>query len=192
MAAAPNENKIGPKLYWLTCILTAAAILVPMVLIFRPGDNGSDAPSAPPPIRADLPALIKAVKEAQVAYPLADNELKKSEVRKERDEAIAMAVPNGDFVNWQGTLTSMATDHDGDASIGIQFDNCKCGLVTADGAEIKIGTSLFEIIKLMKVGDRVLISGHMGNESSLTEWGSVDDPEWNASFDEVSEAGRQP
>jgi hypothetical protein len=108
----------------------------------KPGDSAaiaapdsSQATAGATPSEASLPAdlaqLAHVVAKAKSDYTSADNDLKKSVVRAERDTAAAAAVP-GDFANWPGTLEELSTDALGDAYITVRLDDCDCSVRTWD------------------------------------------------------------
>jgi hypothetical protein len=106
-----------------------------------------------------------------------------------------MAATNGGpFKGWTGTLKTMTTNGDGDGVIVVQLDGCPCTLRTWNNSFsdlqshtlVKNGSLLFNKILNMRVGDRVRVSGLILQEASLSERGSVDDPEWITRFSDVS------
>lgn len=144
---------------------------------------------------ADLQAFNSANNDAITAYDAADNDLKKSVVRKNRDEKVYAALMGGVFSNWPGTLTKLGTDGDGDAYIIVQPDGCNCTVATTNNSVseslddnktlIKMGSPLFQKLLNMHEGDRVIVAGELFKETSLTEQGSVDEPEWEVAFSDV-------
>lgn len=160
-------------------------------------DNSQVANAATPSatsLPTDLAQLAHVVAKAKSDYTSADNDLKKSVIRTERDESAATAVPGGNFANWPGTLEELSTNDNGDAYITVRLDDCDCSVKTwdnpyrdrQDNSLIKTGTSLFNKLLNMHKGDHVVVSGRMLEEGSMTEEGSIDDPEWIAQFSDVS------
>lgn len=150
------------------------------------------------PIPSDLQAFNKLNADAAKNYGEADNELKKSVVRKARDDDVIAAFPNGAFSVWPGVLTTLKTDGDGDAFIAVTPEGCTCTLETTNNALsesigetegqatlIKSGSPLFRKLEQMHEGDRVVVSGRFFREDSLTEGGSMSAPAWLASFSDV-------
>lgn len=155
----------------------------------------NEQPAAAPKILLpdELIAFDKASNGAKASYAGADNDLKKSVVRKERDAALRAAVPGGDFTSWPGTLKQLTTNGDGNAVISVQPDGCDCTVETwnnsfsdiEDRTLIKMRSPLYQVLLNMHEGDRVSISGHLIRERSMTEEGSVDDPAYIARFRDV-------
>jgi hypothetical protein len=156
--------------------------------------DATPAAPAAPAIPADLAAFAKANNDAKDAYEAADNDLKKSVIRKQRDDGAMGALTNGNFSNWPGVLETLTTNGDGNAVITVRLDGCICAVMTwnndvsdaGDGTLVKMGTPLYKKLIAMHQGDHVIVSGHVLRESSMTEEGSVNDPEWITQFNDVS------
>lgn len=164
--------------------------------------------SSPAPSRATLPALQVTVANAVIAarssYKMAPNELKKSAVRADRRAALEAAL--GDertFENWTGTLKSMGTNSDGKAHVSIQSAKGEFFVKTwnnslsdaGDNTLIDQSSPLFVTIAELSKGDRVVFSGEFLpskqdwiRESSMTEAGSVEEPEFVARITDVKRA----
>jgi hypothetical protein len=142
----------------------------------------------------DQAAFGRANDDAIARYDAADNELKKSIVRKNRDRDALAAASGGSFSNWSGTLQRLGTDHNGDAFIEVALDGCKCILQTTynsisdvlEPTVITMGTPMFSTLTNMHEGDRIFVSGQILHEKSLTESGSIHDPAWITRFSDVS------
>lgn len=167
------------------------------VTAFSPSEGASTTPE-PAPAKSSLPedqAQFGAVNaRAKDDYDRMDNDLKRAVVRKQRDRDAMSATLGGGFRGWTGTIDEMTTNGDGDAVVTIQLDGCPCKLKTwnnalsdiGSGTLIKNGSSLFNEIMNMSEGQKVRISGTILREGSLTEQGSVTDPEWITKFSDIS------
>lgn len=170
------------------------------------GNADAPAPSdpKPPTLPSDLIAFDKANAAAMAAYPQADNDLKKTEIKQARDANAMAALQGGAFSSWPGTLKTLGTTGDGDAYIAVQLDGCGCTLETtnnsfseaineANGKStlIKKGSPLYVTLREMHEGDRVTVSGRIFTETSLPEGGSITDPAWETAFTDVAPETKQ-
>jgi TPR repeat protein len=103
-------------------------------------------------------------------YTNVKNEMKRSLQRKKRGKAFKKFFP-GDlvFLHWVGTIASVGTDKDGDATVrinigGVTFSN--------SNKEIKLTTPLFDKVAEMEIGDKVVIKGRFQKhtEALTTGW----------------------
>lgn len=156
--------------------------------------EASETAPQKPSLAADQAQFGAANETGKNDYAQMDNDLKRSVVRKRRDLAAMSATSGGSFEDWTGTLDEMTTNGDGDAVVSVQLDGCPCKLKTwnnslsdiGSGTLIKNGSALFNRIMNMSVGQKVRISGTILKESSMTEEGSVTDPEWIVKFSDIS------
>lgn len=160
-------------------------------------------PKAPPiHIPEDQQGFIHAVVPFVQQYRDAPNELKKSAVRAARRTAIEKAVPSCQARNWVGKLKKLGTQSEGKAYVEITLEGTKDVTVKtwnnalsdiSDQTLIELNSPLFGKLSDMTEGTRVSFSGvfRRGDqdylrESSLTEYGSMTDPEFIMSFSDVS------
>jgi hypothetical protein len=150
----------------------------------------------------DERAFIRAVQEASTIYDTQPNELKKSAERTARGNAIKDALHGSRTIHaWIGTLTDMRTNSDGNAIIEIQLDGTSIRITTWNNALsdtfdhtlIFQQSPLYSSIAGMHKGQRVLFSGNFlpsresdyVKEKSMTEEGSMHDPEFIFRFESV-------
>lgn len=163
----------------------------------------STAPSPPaytiPQVQADF---IAAVNSAMGLYEQAPNELKKSAVRTNRSNAIAAAMKNNRNINgWVGKITELKTNSEGKAFIAIRLIGSQSEILvkTWNNGLSDIGSNtlisqespLFSTIADMSEGQAVEFSGTFDsgkdfiNESSISESGSMQDPEFIFKFKSI-------
>lgn len=138
-------------------------------------------------------ALLQAVVDGQAAYETCPNELKCTAVRKARDKAVAEAMGDGEIDSWIGLLKSMSTTGGGTAYISVAIPGYDVTLSTwnnglsdlAGNTMIPFGSPLYEVVAELEEGDVVIVSGHMLAESSLTEAGSMEEPEFTTRFSAI-------
>lgn len=182
-------------------VVAAGAFMKPVnsgssgtTIAFTPPEAVSAPREAAPALAGDQAQFGAINASAKDDYDRMDNDLKRSVVRKRRDRAALAVTSGGGFSDWTGTIDELTTNGDGDAVVTIQLDGCPCKLKTWNnslsdiGSDtlIKNGSSLFNRILNMSTGQRVRVSGTILSESSLTERGSVEDPEWIVKFHDIS------
>lgn len=159
--------------------------------------KGHDEPSVP----LQQSELSRVVNEYVNKYRKADNELKKSTLRTERRKAIKNALNEScEIVDWVGTLKDMGTTSERNAYVSIQPDECSFRVQTwnnelsdiSGNTLIPQGTELYQELAELNKGNRVLFSGHFVpgeddfvQEQSLTEQGSMTDPEFTVIFTSI-------
>ncbi len=145
--------------------------------------------------------FAKALFEYTDDYEAAPNELKKSAVRSERKQAIRQALKGNTSVSgWIGRIYEMGTTGEGEAYISIKLGDSDLQIKTwnnsfsdiSDHTLIKHGTSLYNALSELDKGTLVEFSGRFLKDSrdfvkegSLTEEGSMTDPEFLFRFSEV-------
>lgn len=169
----------------------------------RPGSSvNTQAASAPAQaLPKEQAALSSAVQAAKAQYRAAPNELKKSAVRTQRKGAIEQALGGVlEFKDWRGTLTSMKTNSEGKAYVEIRSADKSFSVKTwnnmlsdvEDQTLIAQDSPLFAAIAELSEGAAVSFSGRFVEdpkdgirESSMSEAGSMTDPEFIAKFSEI-------
>lgn len=174
----------------------------------RDSEGAAEAQSAPavaaPAIQRELSAIIV---ESKKKYRQAGNELKKSAVRAQRKKAIAellikhynLKTWRGAVSGWVGKLSSVGTTGDGNAYVTIDcgpFAVSTNTLEFSDAATqqtlIKSGSDLYNELADISQGSQVVFSGVLFpsrrdgfTEMSITEGGSMTDPEFLCRFTSI-------
>lgn len=148
-------------------------------------------------------AIISIVKQCWQEYKKAPNELKKSAVRARRGELIREAL-GGErkFIDWVCVVRRMETTSQGNAIFELKMENSTIIIGNYNTelldifSEVLIPQSspLYDIISELKKGDRVMVSGiffpssnkDFIQESSLTERGSMEKPDFSVKFSAVT------
>ena len=134
-------------------------------------------------------------------YKSAGNELQKSTLRTSRRPALERAVPDKAVSGWIGTIKKLETTSEGKAGITIQLQGSPILLKTwnnglSDSGErtlIDHGSALYNRIASLSKGATVSFSGTFFpdkrdylRETSVTESGSMTEPEFLFRFSDVS------
>lgn len=147
--------------------------------------------------------FLNVINDYKKMYEDAPNELKKSALRTERGIKLKEILNNSrKFDSWFGTVTEMRTTSKGNAHFAIEIDGTSISMGTMnselsdlmDKSLITQNNPLFNVISELKEGDKVLISGEFLDsskkdfvlEASLTEEGSMKNPDFLVKFTNVS------
>jgi len=146
-------------------------------------------------------AFINAVSPFINKYHSAQNELKKSALRRKRANAINFVLNEKLVIrNWIGTLRTMQTNSQGKGIISVQLEGTKIRVETWNNAIsdltyntlIEHDSPLYKTISEFKLGDKVMISGTFLSgeadyiaEGSLTEFGAMTSPEFIFRFTDI-------
>jgi hypothetical protein len=139
------------------------------------------------------------------SYNAADTEIRKTNVRFERKDAIARyfsTLGNLEFREWVGRVEQLRTESDGEAALAIRLNGSETIIKTwsnsfSDSSShtmISRGDSLYPVLMNLKVGSEIIVSGRFIladgkpdyiEETSVTEAGSMTSPEFLARFNEI-------
>jgi hypothetical protein len=137
----------------------------------------------------------KGLKSFPVEYRQAGNEIKKSEVYRRANiwkrgfgQRLRYAVRS-----WEGAITDISTDQGGGrASVSIVCETQGFRVYYKSGLRLERGSPLYKAVREMNEGDRVVFSGKFIpdeerglREESLTERGSLSEPEFLLDFEEI-------
>ena len=150
---------------------------------------------------SDQQKFIHIITDATASYEKVDNDLKKSSIRTSRKNALTnLFSGNFSIKNWIGIVHSMGTNGGKDAYITLRINGTNIKIKTwnnsmsdiGDKTLIKHESKLYNIISELKEGDQVVFSGEFIpdgddyiSESSMTEEGSVCDPDFVFRFTEL-------
>lgn len=150
-------------------------------------------------------ALISISEEFGSKYAAASNELQKSALRSKRKDALSNVFGEGlEFTDWIGSIKNMSTTGDGNAHIAISLKGAKATRIVicnnnneitaafGDSTLIPKGSELYECVSSLNKGQQVRVSGIFQKadqdfimEQSLTEEGSMTEPEYNVKFQKI-------
>ncbi len=198
-----KEKKKSKKKWWIIGVI----ILVLIIIGVASQDNKGTKTSKSKEVQSlNIPetqkAFIQAVTSLISEYNAAPNELKKSAVRQKRKKAIKQALnSNYKIVNWVGTLKDMATTSERNAYVSIQPVGCNFRVQTwnneiSDVLSTKTlipeSSPLYKKVAELSEGDKVTFSGSFVSgdddfvgEQSMTEDGSMTDPEFTVVFNNI-------
>ena len=154
------------------------------------------------PVPADQAAFGEAVTQFYKPYRDAPNELKKSVLRtKRKGEIQSVLGTSAEFTDWVATIADLSTNSDGNGILSVKLEGSGVQLKTwnnalsdiLDNTLIAQSSPLFNAIAEMEEGARVKVSGawissdedHI-KESSMSEYGSMTDPEFIVRFSSVT------
>lgn len=136
-------------------------------------------------------AFIDIIRKYRVAYKTAANDIKRFNYVTDRSRELKEILPDDLKVRgWVGNFKSLSTDSAGNANIAIALDE---GIALGTYGlfdDIKTGTPLWERVAELSVGQKVVFSGSFSSsrnarfpsEFSLTERGSMSEPEFHFEF----------
>jgi hypothetical protein len=153
------------------------------------------------PLPASEREFISIVETFKARYEQAPNEFQKSTLRRERSQAMAMILPDLSIADWIGDISSMHTTQDERGILAVKLRNSSISLQTVNnvlsdaflsGTLIPHGSPLYEEIANLSVGTPVTFGGRFTlgqldhvREESITEEGSMTDPEFIFTFTTV-------
>lgn len=156
------------------------------------------------PLPVDEAQFISTLASFKEHYHAASNEFLRSTVRRERAAALERILRGRLVDGWIGSVSSMTTTGDGSGVLSIRppgYDWITVGTWNnslsdiGSGTLIPAGSPLYEQVSHLSVGGKVTFAGTFGSgdldylkESSMTEAGSMDDPEFVFTFASVRAA----
>jgi hypothetical protein len=208
---APVKKKTGCLMMIVYGFVGLIALGIIGAIISGSGSNSGSGSSSSPPTQSSTPqvtvslpqdekAFCDAVSDFISQYNAAPNDLKKSAVRVARKQKLQQLLTTLQFDGWIGELTDMGTTSDGSAYVNVQLEGTSIKIVTwnngvsdvTDKTLIPVNSPLFNAISDLKVGVRVKVSGQFVSgdqdyigEQSLTENGSMTEPEFTVHFTQV-------
>ena len=165
--------------------------------------QADSAASSLPAMPADERAFCDVVSSYGQQYKQAEssdeNQIKLSQLRMARRQALVAAIARPSVHAWVGELGSLETSGDGTASFsvklpcGVKIETWNNGLSDiSDHTMVAPTSQLYNQLAALKEGDRVKVSGVLVRggqdgfkESSVSEQGSMEDPEFVFRFSEV-------
>ena len=165
-----------------------------LVLAFGSSDDDEESVNTEVEISIPLPseqANFSAIIDSMYnVYTVQPNELKKSPVKKARNSLFEEIKFNRKVTNWIGKLDRMSTSSSGNASINIKLIGSRAEVHTL--GDIELNSDLFNDIASLSEGDTIVISGSFIREyseylyeSSVTESGSMSNPEFYFKFKSI-------
>ena len=207
----PNSSK-APS--WIVSVIMVLAISTRLGHHYISESSASTTDSTPDraptadsaaaiAIPAEEKAFIEIVRGYITSYGDAANELKKSAVRVSRKQKLQELVSTLEFKGWIGRIDEMTTTSKGNAALSIKLSNGSLMLQTynnelsdlGDDTLIPINSDLFNRVANLKTGMTVKVSGNFLaddqdfiKEGSITEEGSMTEPEFIVKFTQVEPA----
>ena len=175
-------------------------LLVGFVLVVL--NYGSHGPSSPSitAVRATQNDFCNLLQDYAQRYRAAErsgaNEAELSQLRYERKTSLLGLMGRDDIADWRGIVKWIATDRDGTGRLKIQLicqgEPAEIELYSDRG--IKLGTGLYSTLISLNAGNQISISGAIRtggsndylHETSLTEMGSMTDPEFDFDIASIS------
>jgi hypothetical protein len=156
-----------------------------------------------PPLQTTFTSVVQSFIPA---YNAADTEIRKTNIRFERKDAIARyfsASGNLQFQYWVGQVEGLRTESDGEAAISVKLRGAEILIKTwsnsfsdhSSHTMISRNDSLYPSLMAIKEGTPVTVSGTFVrddggqdyvSESSVTEAGSMTNPEFIVRFSKIT------
>jgi hypothetical protein len=148
---------------------------------------------------ADELDFVRAVREAQVAFRDAPNEMAKGGTRAQRRLTICRILTELPVTDWAGRIDKLSSNSEGKGVLGISLaDSVRVETWNNDLSDASDHTlidpmsTLFATLSRMNVGDEVVFSGRFFpsdvdcvKEKSISLTGSMTDPEFVFRFENV-------
>lgn len=140
-------------------------------------------------------AFVAVINESADSYQSMGTELQKTNVRRERASRLCSVKPNARVVSWSGTVAQVTSKSGGEAGLVIRLSS-RVKFKSANRAfsnnMIKPNNPLYARLLSINIGQKVFFDGYLYSDSrdcfdemSITERGSVMDPEFRFQFTDV-------
>lgn len=124
-------------------------------------------------------------------YTDASSEVKKTSLRLKRKAVLSDIISDRYVHNWKAVIKSTSTNRNGDASISVILLDSNICLSSQE--KIKTNTAMFNALADCEIGGTIKFSGRFADsdkdffkETSITEYGSMTDPEFIINFTDIS------
>ena len=159
-------------------------------------------PEPEPPLPASQQAFLAAVAQGQAGMDQDPNELKRRQLRQQRDQALCTAVPDRVVTDWTGQVDEVFLAGRAQAALGVRLDH-GVRLATHDDAGddehaqtlLPEGSPVYQVLADLAEGDEIRFSGLLLpgddgclDERSATSSGAMSSPTWLFRFTAVARA----
>jgi hypothetical protein len=151
-----------------------------------------------PSVPADEGAVVSLLEQCKRRYDAAPNEFQKSTLRRERMAELGRIMTGRTAVGWIGTIAKMETNGSGNGILEVHppgYNWITIETMPFGGTTIPAGSVMYEQVSRLSVRSKVIFSGELVESSrdylqelSLTEAGSMDEPEFLFKFTEIRSA----
>jgi hypothetical protein len=143
--------------------------------------------------------FVKLIDSMRTLYLKEKNELKLTNIRKQRKSELKKLFKNRKVSNWKGKITSLTTGSDQKAYVEIKVHTVNLNITVKNsmfGEGILGNTKTYNNLTELEIGDFVDFSGRFIydyenkdylNELSVTEYGSMDEPEFEFVFKSINQ-----
>lgn len=211
-SAVPSKKKRGGCLKMIFLGMGTAGLLAAFVIAVGKGPHHpsttsshqqTSGASAAIAVPAAQGTLVEALGRYAKDYKAAANQLQKSALRTARARDLERTIPNRSFSGWLGTLKELTTTSDGKAAVVVELVGSRAHLRTWNNALSDVGsdtlipqgTSLYQKLSAMSPGNSLRLSGEFLasdkdylKEASMTEQGSMTEPEFVVKFSSLERA----
>jgi hypothetical protein len=165
----------------------------------KPAQPAPAPPPAPPTQQQQFLALID---DFAAKYKAADNEMAQGALRPQRAKAVCALLGTGQVKDWVGTVQELSSNNEGKGVLAVSMSKIAKAKTWnnavsdyADNTLIEPGTPLHKAAIQLKKRQTIFFSGTFVKgdtdcfrESSLTQEGSMKDPDWIFRFSTVKPA----
>lgn len=143
--------------------------------------------------------FVKLIDSMRTLYLKEKNELKLTNIRKQRKSELKKLFKNRKVSNWKGKITSLTTGSDQKAYVEIKVHTVNLNITVKNsmfGEGILGNTKTYNNLTELEIGDFVDFSGRFIydyenkdylKELSVTEYGSMDEPEFEFVFKSINQ-----
>jgi hypothetical protein len=164
--------------------------------------------AAPPAKKPDEAAFVRAITDYREKYAAAPNDMAKGGLRRDRAvelcRTIGLQAAKGIVREWTGKIETLSSTGDGYGVLAIRLDdhvtvgttnNQISETMSENKTLIKQNSAVFRAAAALSVGERVVFSGNFFPskvdclvETSVTQAGSMSDPEFLFNFSAIAPA----
>ena len=143
--------------------------------------------------------FVKLIDSMRTLYLKEENQLKLTNIRKQRKSELKKLFKNRKVSNWKGKITSLTTGSDQNAYVKIKLHGSRNITIENNslyGEGILGNTKTYSNLTELEIGDFVNFSGRFMydyenkdylDEWSSTEYGSMDEPEFRFIFKSINQ-----
>ena len=195
-------------------VLFGTAGVIVLVYMAAQQDSTGQPAGAPPPAPVEIAApsmpdtetrFLAIIDQGRGDYASGPNDMAKGASRPRRARALCQALPGQVAVDWIGTVETLSSTSEGKGVLTIRLgshvtvgtsNNSLSDSLTSMHTLIEPDSEVFAVASSLRIGQPVRFSGPFATsntdcleEGSLTQQGSMTDPEFRILFAEVKPAG---
>tara|TARA_Y100000385_G_C12936099_1_gene568906 strand:- start:309 stop:899 length:591 start_codon:yes stop_codon:yes gene_type:complete len=180
-------------------LIITTIVFIVLYAIFGGDSNDQKKPTLVFEIEEKQKEFVTLIDSMRTLYLGEENQLKLTNIRKQRKEELKKLFKNRNVSNWKGKITSLTTGSDQKAYVEIKLYGSRNITIENNsllGEGIAGNTETYNNLAELKVGDFVNFSGRFMYDSlenkdyldewSSTEYGSMEEPEFRFIFKSIN------